>query len=148
MFVRLIAKHYPWLRECGKCPGPLPRGSRERRPDVTLLDRDVISNVEAEIKHGQVGAEVNRVHTSLQRLDHQIIPKVHRRAINTAGNADQAARRLKELRRELEQAGDNPPPGLLMKIQIATQAYQAWFTCLKSCADSKGQVQGELARFR
>lgn len=26
--------------------------------------------------------------------------------------------------------------------------YQAWFTCLKSCADSKGQVQGELARFR
>ena len=27
-------------------------------------------------------------------------------------------------------------------------AYMAWFTCLKSCADSKGQVQGELARFR
>jgi hypothetical protein len=26
--------------------------------------------------------------------------------------------------------------------------YLAWFTCLKSCADSKGQVQGELARFR
>jgi len=69
--------------------------------------------------------------------------------INTAGrNADQAARKLKELRKELEKAGDNPPPGLLMKIQIATQAYQAWFTCLKSCADSKGQVQGELARFR
>ena len=33
-------------------------------------------------------------------------------------------------------------------LQVATQAYQAWFTCLKSCADSKGQVQGELARFR
>ena len=27
-------------------------------------------------------------------------------------------------------------------------AYTAWFTCLKSCAESKGQVQGELARFR
>jgi hypothetical protein len=25
---------------------------------------------------------------------------------------------------------------------------QAWFTCLKSCADAKGQVQQELARFR
>ena len=69
--------------------------------------------------------------------------------INTAGrNADKAAAKLNELQRELEAAGDNPPPGLLVKIQIATQAYQAWFTCLKSCADSKGQVQGELARFR
>ena len=27
-------------------------------------------------------------------------------------------------------------------------AYRAWMTCLKSCADSKRQVQGELARFR
>jgi hypothetical protein len=27
-------------------------------------------------------------------------------------------------------------------------ALSAWFTCLKSCAESKGQVQGELARFR
>jgi hypothetical protein len=33
-------------------------------------------------------------------------------------------------------------------IQVATQAYQALMTCLKSCADSKGQVQAELARFR
>ena len=33
-------------------------------------------------------------------------------------------------------------------VQAVTQAYQAWFTCLKSCADSKGQIQGELARFR
>jgi hypothetical protein len=24
----------------------------------------------------------------------------------------------------------------------------AWFTCLKSCAESKAQIQGELARFR
>ena len=31
---------------------------------------------------------------------------------------------------------------------FASFASQAWFTCLKSCADSKGQVQGELARFR
>ena len=69
--------------------------------------------------------------------------------INTAGrNADRAAAKLNDLQRQLEAAGDNPPPGLLAKIQIATQAYQAWFTCLKSCADSKGQVQGELARFR
>lgn len=69
--------------------------------------------------------------------------------INTAGrNVDSAAAKLKDLQRQLEAAGDNPPPGLLAKIQIATQAYQAWFTCLKSCADSKGQVQGELARFR
>ena len=69
--------------------------------------------------------------------------------INTAGrNADNAAATLNDLQRQLERAGDNPPPGLLAKIQIATQAYQAWFTCLKSCADSKGQVQGELARFR
>jgi hypothetical protein len=69
--------------------------------------------------------------------------------INTAGqNASEAAKKLKDLQRDLERAGDNPPPGLLAKIQIATQAYQAWFTCLKSCADSKGQVQGELARFR
>ena len=52
------------------------------------------------------------------------------------------------LQQQLNRAGDNPPPALLAKIQIATQAYQAWFTCLKSCADSKGQVQGELARFR
>ena len=29
-----------------------------------------------------------------------------------------------------------------------TSAYSAWYTCLKSCAESKGQVQGELARFR
>ncbi len=69
--------------------------------------------------------------------------------INTAGrNMDQAARKLAEIQRELENAGDNPPPSLLAKIQIATQAYQAWFTALKSTADSKGQVQGELARFR
>ena len=69
--------------------------------------------------------------------------------INTAGqNADRAANKLNSLQRELEAAGDNPPPGLLARIQIATQAYQAWMTCLKSCADSKGQVQGELARFR
>ncbi len=69
--------------------------------------------------------------------------------INTAGrNADRAAAKLNDLQKQLEAAGDNPPPGLLAKIQIATQAYQAWFTCLKSCADSKGQVQGELARFR
>ena len=69
--------------------------------------------------------------------------------INTAGrNAADAAAKLSDLQRQLEKAGDNPPPGLLAKIQIATQAYQAWFTCLKSCADSKGQVQGELARFR
>lgn len=27
-------------------------------------------------------------------------------------------------------------------------AFEAFFTCLRSCADSKGQVQGELARFR
>lgn len=33
-------------------------------------------------------------------------------------------------------------------ILEAGQAYQAWFTCLKSCAESKGQIQGELARFR
>ena len=62
--------------------------------------------------------------------------------------ADEASHKLSELQKELEAAGDNPPPGLLAKIQIATQAYQAWFTCLKSCADSKGQVQGELSRFR
>jgi predicted ribosomally synthesized peptide with nif11-like leader len=31
---------------------------------------------------------------------------------------------------------------------LASSVYAAWFTCLKSCADSKGQVQGELARFR
>lgn len=52
------------------------------------------------------------------------------------------------LQKQLESAGDNPPPGLLAKIQIATQAYQTWFTCLKSCADSKGEVQRDLARFR
>ena len=63
-------------------------------------------------------------------------------------NPDKAARYLNQLRLELEAAGDNPPPGLLTKIQIATQAYQAWMTALKSAADSKGQVQGELARFR
>jgi hypothetical protein len=69
--------------------------------------------------------------------------------INTAGrNADRAAAKLNDLQKQLEAAGDNPPPGLLAKIQIATQAYQAWFTALKSAADSKGQVQGELARFR
>ena len=32
-------------------------------------------------------------------------------------------------------------------IQVAMQAYQSWMTCLKSCADSKGQVQAQLARF-
>jgi hypothetical protein len=44
--------------------------------------------------------------------------------------------------------GDSELDAVAGGIQIATQAYQAWFTCLKSCADSKGQVQGELARFR
>ena len=34
------------------------------------------------------------------------------------------------------------------KIQEAMQTLQTWFTCLKSIADSKGQVQQELARFR
>ena len=52
------------------------------------------------------------------------------------------------LQQQLARAGDNPPPGLLAKIQVATQAYQTWMTCLKSSADSKGQIQGELARFR
>ena len=37
----------------------------------------------------------------------------------------------------------NTPP-----VTVTTTAFQSWFTCLKSCADSKGQVQGELARFR
>lgn len=32
-------------------------------------------------------------------------------------------------------------------IQLATQAYQAWMTCLKSCVDSKGETQKALARF-
>ena len=27
-------------------------------------------------------------------------------------------------------------------------AYTAAYTCIKACAESKGQVQGELARFR
>ena len=31
--------------------------------------------------------------------------------------------------------------------KIITQAYQAWLTCLKSCADSKGETQKALARF-
>jgi hypothetical protein len=34
------------------------------------------------------------------------------------------------------------------ETETTTIAYSSWFTCLKSCADSKGQVQGELARFR
>ncbi len=34
------------------------------------------------------------------------------------------------------------------EIKLITQAYQAFMTCLKSCADSKGEVQKELARFR
>jgi hypothetical protein len=34
------------------------------------------------------------------------------------------------------------------ELDEVSGGYQAWFTCLKSCADSKGQVQGELARFR
>jgi hypothetical protein len=32
-------------------------------------------------------------------------------------------------------------------IQLATQAYQAWMTCLKSLVDSKGETQKALARF-
>jgi hypothetical protein len=32
-------------------------------------------------------------------------------------------------------------------IILAAQAYQAWMTCLKSCADSKGETQKALARF-
>jgi hypothetical protein len=74
-----------------------------------------------------------------------------RQTVKVSGDrqkVNDAAQKLSALQKELEDAGDNPPPGLLAKIQIATQAYQAWFTCLKSCADSKGQVQGELSRFR
>lgn len=68
--------------------------------------------------------------------------------INTAGRgADRAAANLTDLRRQLDQAGDNPPPALLAKIQIATQAYQAWMTALKSAADAKGETQKSLARF-
>lgn len=32
-------------------------------------------------------------------------------------------------------------------IQMAIQAYQAWMTLAKSLADSKGEVQKQLARF-
>jgi len=34
------------------------------------------------------------------------------------------------------------------KFQEAMQTFQVWFTCLKSLADAKGEVQQELARFR
>lgn len=32
-------------------------------------------------------------------------------------------------------------------MSMIAQAYQAWMTCLKSCADSKGETQKALARF-
>ena len=32
-------------------------------------------------------------------------------------------------------------------MQIVVQAYQAWMTCLKSLADSKGETQKALTRF-
>jgi hypothetical protein len=34
------------------------------------------------------------------------------------------------------------------ELDKTSAGYAAFFTCLKSCADSKGQVQQELARFR
>ena len=48
---------------------------------------------------------------------------------------------------ELPEAALDQVTGGSMILQ-AVQAYQAWMLCLKSCADSKGQIQGELARFR
>ena len=32
-------------------------------------------------------------------------------------------------------------------ISMISQPYQAWMTCLKSCADSKVETQKTLARF-
>ena len=46
-----------------------------------------------------------------------------------------------------EELGDSELDAVAGGILYAG-ALQAWFTCLKSCADSKGQVQQELARFR
>jgi hypothetical protein len=39
-------------------------------------------------------------------------------------------------------------PKAIPDEQLDKSSGGSWFTCLKSCADSKGQVQGELARFR
>jgi predicted ribosomally synthesized peptide with nif11-like leader len=38
--------------------------------------------------------------------------------------------------------------GSLPRIQVTTAVYNAWMAALKATADSKGQIQGELARFR
>lgn len=48
---------------------------------------------------------------------------------------------------QFKQDGLNNPQ-LQSRIQTATQAYRGWLSCLKSCADSKGQVQKDLSRFR
>ncbi len=41
---------------------------------------------------------------------------------------------------------DQPEPIAAEKLDQISAG--SWFTCLRSCADSKSQVQVELARFR
>jgi hypothetical protein len=45
-------------------------------------------------------------------------------------------------------AEDQPKAIADEELDKTSAGYAAFFTCLKSCADSKGQVQQELARFR
>ena len=67
--------------------------------------------------------------------------------LNTIGrHADAASNNLTNLQKQLEAAGENPPPGLLAKIQIATSIYNTWMSALTNMADAKKKAPEEIAR--